>query len=135
MKAVSNPHSLPTRWRAKAVELRQLGAVAQAQALEWCAAELEAAWREWELEALTLQQAADESGYSVDHLGALVRQETIPNAGEKHSPRIRRCDLPRKPGQGSSAEGNGSATPEAVVSVEEIVESVVSRNGGDDGHH
>ena len=32
-------------------------------------------------EVLTLQRAAAESGYSADHLGRLVREGKIPNAG------------------------------------------------------
>ena len=49
-------------------------------------------------EKLTLDKAAEESGYTADHLSRLVRDGTVPNAGEPGSPRIRRADLPRKPG-------------------------------------
>ena len=47
---------------------------------------------------LTLQEAADLSGYSADHLGRLVREGKIPNAGRPKAPRIARRDLPRKTG-------------------------------------
>jgi len=47
-------------------------------------------------ETLNLQQASQESGYSADHLGRLVREGKIPNAGRPNAPRIRRADLPRK---------------------------------------
>jgi hypothetical protein len=47
------------------------------------------------------------SGYSTDHLTALIRKGTLPNAGRKHAPRIRRGDLPRKPRRSQS----GSALP------------------------
>jgi hypothetical protein len=47
-------------------------------------------------ELLNLRQAARESGYSVDHLGRLVREGRISNAGRPRSPRVRRRDLPRK---------------------------------------
>lgn len=47
--------------------------------------------------ALTLTAAAEISGYSTEHLGRLLRQGVIPNAGRKHSPRIRRSDLPMRP--------------------------------------
>lgn len=43
---------------------------------------------------LTLKESADESGYSIDHLGWLVRRGRIPNAGHRHAPRIKREDLP-----------------------------------------
>jgi hypothetical protein len=51
-------------------------------------------------EALNLQEAAEESGFSSDHLGRLVRDGKIPNAGRPNAPRIRRADLPRKPASG-----------------------------------
>jgi hypothetical protein len=47
-------------------------------------------------ELLNLRQASAESGYSPDHLGRLVRDGKIPNAGRPNAPRIRRTDLPRK---------------------------------------
>lgn len=86
------------RWRAKAEDLRHYGAQEAACTLERCADELEDEWRVWLTEPLTLDEAGEESGYSSDHLGHLVREGTIPNAGEPHAPRIRRKDLPRKPG-------------------------------------
>ncbi|MCH7995010.1 MAG: hypothetical protein IIB57_11285, partial [Planctomycetes bacterium] len=46
---------------------------------------------------LTLGEAATRSGYSEGHLGRLVRQRKIPNAGEPRSPRIRVVDLPMRP--------------------------------------
>lgn len=49
-------------------------------------------------ELLSLREAAKESGYSADHLGRQIRAGMIPNAGRRHSPRIRRSDLPRKAG-------------------------------------
>lgn len=46
---------------------------------------------------LSLPQAAARSGYSVEHLGRLVREGKVPNAGRRGAPRIRVADLPRKP--------------------------------------
>lgn len=46
--------------------------------------------------SLSLAEAARRSGYSADHLGRLVRQGKIPNAGRPNAPRIRLSDLPRK---------------------------------------
>lgn len=48
-------------------------------------------------EVLSLAEAAQESGYSVDRLQHLVAEGAIPNAGRKGKPGIRRRDLPRKP--------------------------------------
>lgn len=45
---------------------------------------------------LSLEDAAVRSGYSVEHLGRLVRLGTIANAGRKGAPRIRVEDLPAK---------------------------------------
>lgn len=46
---------------------------------------------------LSLPEAASRSGYSVEHLGRLVREGRLPNAGRRGAPRIRAADLPRKP--------------------------------------
>lgn len=89
---------LAQAWRSHAAELREWGSDASARAIEHCADDLENALRAESTETLTLQQAASESGYSVDHLSRLVRRGGIPNAGRKHAPAIRRADLPRKAG-------------------------------------
>lgn len=47
----------------------------------------------WYTEELTLRQAAEESGFSYS---TLQQMKTL-NVGTAGSPRIRRCDLPRKP--------------------------------------
>ena len=72
------------------------GARRRAVALESCAAELEATLRERDETTLSLTEAARESGYSADHLGRLVRDGRIPNAGRPGAPRIARSHLPRK---------------------------------------
>jgi hypothetical protein len=90
------PAELPPAWRTRADELARF-APAAAEAFRACAAELaEALERDAETQ-LTLQSAAQESGYSEDHLATLIRQGRLRNVGRKHAPRIRRGDLPRKP--------------------------------------
>jgi hypothetical protein len=64
--------------------------------------DLEAAERERWGAALTLQQAARECGYSVDHLSRLIRDGQIPNAGRRNKPLVLRRDLPRKAGLAAS---------------------------------
>lgn len=49
-------------------------------------------------DGVTLQQASSLGGFSVDHLQRLVSKGTIPNVGVKGRPRIRREDVPTKPG-------------------------------------
>jgi len=49
-------------------------------------------------DTVTLAEAALLGGYSVDHLQRIVAAGTIENAGRKGAPRIRRTDVPVKPG-------------------------------------
>ena len=88
---------LPALWRSRAGELRRYGADPQALMAERLADELDAALRRHDDELLTLDQAAQESGYNAESLGRLVRERRIPNAGRPRAPRIRRADLPHKP--------------------------------------
>lgn len=89
--------ALHGRWRQKAELFRQHGHEATARAYELCSTELEEALCAGEDELLDLQEAAKASGYSADHLGRLLREGRIPNAGRRHAPRIRRGDLPKRP--------------------------------------
>ncbi len=89
---------LRMRWHSEAEILRRRGAEKQAAVLKQCACELEQERRLVALEELTLEQAVEESGYSYSALQKMVREGTIPNAGKKCVPRVRRCDLPKKPG-------------------------------------
>ncbi len=88
--------ALAQRWREDATLLRRRGAVAQAATLESCASELEEEGRRSSFEAITLQQAADESRYSYSALQKMVATGRIPNVGGPHRPRVRRGDLPKK---------------------------------------
>ena len=89
-------------WRRRAGTIRQYGGEAPARALEACATELEAALGRRATTFLTLKEAARATGYSAGHLGRLVRDGRIPNAGRPGAPRIAFEDLPRK------ARGAGS---------------------------
>ena len=93
---MSSPTTLPSHWRASAKQLRAYGAEGKATPLVKCADELEQTWREWELEALTLEEAAEESGFSYSSLQKRVASGEIPNIGEPGAPRVQRQDLPRK---------------------------------------
>ena len=89
---------LASRWIDEAASLERWGDSRGAAMLRQCATQLDVAAREREGEALTIAQAGAESRYSADHLRALVASGQITNAGRKGSPRIRRRDLPIKPG-------------------------------------
>ncbi len=114
---------LAESWRVNASILRHWGAPAHAEVLERCAEELEQGLQEFELEPLTLQEAAKESGYSADHLGRLVRQRKLLNVGKANAPRIRRCDFPRKPPRFDKSE---TASHFGAASKEQIARSIVA---------
>jgi hypothetical protein len=116
---------LASVWRRRAADLRHWAA-AEGAAVAWeCAAkELEAALRCDGGELLTLAEAARESGYTVDHLGRDIARGKIPNAGRLHAPRVRRSDLPKKPGA-LSPPGRGLHIGRA-----EIARAVIQRQAG-----
>lgn len=88
--------SLPADWREQAATLRDVGAEPNAKTLEWAAMQLENALRTAADSLLSLQEAAGESGYAVDTLRHKIAANSIPNAGRKHAPLIRRGDLPKR---------------------------------------
>ena len=88
---------LAEKWRSDADRYERDQALVRGDAiLRRVAAELEAAWREWQDDALTLQEATAESGYCRSSLEKKLESGEIRNAGRKHRPRIRRRDLPVK---------------------------------------
>ena len=124
MTGRASVEALPATWRTQAKALRRYGGETPAVALESCAAELEATLRERDETTLSLTEAARESGYSADHLGRLVRDGKIPNAGRPGAPRIARSHLARK----------APAEPPLVnelrprqVSNTQIVQSIIER--------
>ena len=124
------PANLPGQWRTLAKELRRFGAEPQARALESCADELTEALRATDEELLTLRRAAAESGYSVDHVARLLREGKIPNAGEKSRPRVRRKDLPVRPGK--PAEKRDNSTEIGYIPGRLFRDIIQSKYGGDD---
>src|SRR5215212_9098784 len=96
MQDQPTPASLPDHWRALAKQQRRLGADAQARILDFCADDLTASFGRAGDALLSLRSAAQESGYSADHLARLLREGKIPKSGRKAKPLIRRRDLPQK---------------------------------------
>jgi hypothetical protein len=110
---------LPDSFREKAAFLRENASADQAAtAWERAADEVEASLHDHGSEALPLQEAARESGYTPDHLGRLIREGTLSNAGRPNAPRIRRSDLPRKTVSGTTVPPH--------ISREQIVRSVIT---------
>jgi len=94
---VPDPMSvLAIRWREDAAMFRQRGQETLALMTESFASELEAALHEYDQATLTLKEASAESGYSYSALQKLVVGGELQNVGDKHRPRVRRGDLPRK---------------------------------------
>ena len=100
--AMPLPANLPAAFKERAAIVREYAADERGAAIWELAAEVaERAIRQSGLERLTLPQAAEESGYSTDHLRRLIDEGTIPNAsGPDGSKSILRMHLPRKPGHG-----------------------------------
>ena len=88
--------ALINRLRDDAEVLHRYGDARGAQMCRTFADELEGVSRDAGDELVSLQQAADESGYSAEHLGRLIRDGKLQNRGRKGSPLLRRGDLPRK---------------------------------------
>ena len=106
---------LRNRWQEDAAILHRRGAAVHAAAIESCVQDLENEARTFSLESLTLQQAADESGYSYSALEKMVRCSRVPNAGSLGNPRIRRGDLPKKPSSRSESSRGEPDLAELVL--------------------
>ena len=117
---------LPGTWRRQAKALRRYGGETPAIALESCAAELEATLRDRDETTFSLVEAAQESGYSADHLGRLVRDGKIPNAGRPGAPRIARRDLPRK-AHAPAAPPLVETASRRELSNAQIVQSIIAK--------
>ena len=117
---------LADQWKSEAGLLRKYGDDRGAAVCELHSTQVKLAWEKWQAEKLTINQAAQESGYTSGHLGRQVRSGAIPNAGQPNSPRIRRCDLPRKPGH-----ADGRCHPIPVDCREQIARSVADSLKGE----
>jgi hypothetical protein len=90
---------LVDRFRARAESARRY-APGAACAWEDAAQLLEEQLHGRDDELLNLTQAAAESGYSPDSLRRFLNDGLLHDHGGPYRPRIRRADLPRKPGHG-----------------------------------
>lgn len=98
--------ALATTWREQAEQYAADGALVNASViLRRVADELEREYARQQIEPLNIQEAAEESGYSASRLYELVECGKIANAGQKNAPRIRRCDLPKRPGPSNGKVG------------------------------
>ena len=102
---------LPAAWKERAQYLRDFGDPNAARLWDIAVAEIEAALAVERKATLSLTETARGSGYTADHLGALVKQGKITNAGRTGAPRIRRSDLPMKNAGGPSRPTRPGSVP------------------------
>lgn len=119
---------IAARWREEGDHLRtRYNDEPKARLCEVHAEELERALFEAGNESLTLKEAANQTGYSVDHLGRMVREGKIPNTGRKGAPRVLARDLFWKLGL-----PHAMPRPQLVGSSRsQIARSVLSQMGGE----
>ena len=105
---------------------RRLSDPRAAQVLEDACDRLERTVREADLQHLTLAEAARESGYSADQLSRHIREGRLVNVGRKGAPRLRRGDLPRKPGRLTTV----SLRPQLTGPLGQVARPAVDHRGG-----
>ena len=111
--------------RTKAAEWRAFADESRARALEWAADTVENALRSADAEVLPLDEAAERSGYSEEHLARLVRTGRIPDMrkpGSRGRIYIRISDLPTR-------------LPQAHTPSADVHELASRLLGGRKGHH
>src|ERR1700682_5232862 len=115
--------ALIVQWRELAEMLRAEGCPEVAAARERCASELETSLHKCDNEALSVNQAASDSGYSAEYLRRLLRDTPALNAGRAGKPLILRRDLPLK------AAGTLVGSRPKPYDVSADAQSLVSRQG------
>ncbi len=118
---------LISQWRDKAATFRRRGVAVHATLLESCADDIESALRQKHDELLNLTVAARVSGYSREHLGRLLKEGKIPNAGKPNAPKIRRGNLPTK---SAKLRLPKSVLQCSSISKDDVVRSVVTQGKG-----
>jgi predicted DNA-binding transcriptional regulator AlpA len=85
------------RWQHKQMEMERLGVLVPGALLVGQIlhdmAEVQVSYTET---ILRVEEAAQLSGYSAEHIARLIRQGRLPNAGRRGSPRVRLGDLPQR---------------------------------------
>jgi len=97
---------VPT-WRSRAELLRRHGAIEAAETAIVLAEELETVLASEGGELLKLRAAARLSGYSEDYLARLIKRGALRDYGRPHAPRVRRDEVPIKPGHVVTDDGPG----------------------------
>ena len=85
-------------WREDTARFRSWGDEVRAMMLERVMLDIERVIHAAGDETLTVAGASREGGYSERQLRRMLQRGTVHNMGRPNAPRIRRSDLPRKPG-------------------------------------
>ena len=128
MKMSSNPALMKMRekWQARRRESQHFKSrVEMTTVCDAVLRDLDAVLAHREADVLTLPDAARLSGYSIQHLARLIRTRRIENAGRQGAPRIRRHDLPIKPGHLPDSDAPLQIEP---ASKEHVVRSFVTNS-------
>jgi hypothetical protein len=123
------PEAFAEWLRARALSLEAWeGETPIVRTLRRVAQELDASFRRGAIRHVGLAEAAQIGGYSISHLGRLLRENPERNVGTKHRPAFAYRDVPRKPGYQSPQSDHDTAavsllhlepaTPTAHPSVE-----------------
>ena len=116
--------ALSSQWRSRASDLERYSPSA-AQAFRDAADELENALQSGE-GCVSLKEASTLGGYSTDSLQRMVAAGRIQNCGRKGRPRIRRAEVPVKPGYAAFLQGPDGAEH---IDVSAVVASVTHKRG------
>jgi hypothetical protein len=101
--------ALEAYWVEKAVEFRRLSVTVSGEAIALAfVGQLRDAVSKSQDRPVTVREAAQLGGYSEDHVRRLVRDGGLRNVGRRYAPRIRRCDVPCKPGYLPASEIGGT---------------------------
>jgi len=112
--------ALPAHWRSRATELAPY-APAAAQAFRDAADQLDEALQAPD-DSVSISEAASLGGFSIDRLQKLVANGRIANVGRKGKPRIRREDVPVKPGHAAKLR---KLSTRANIKASGVVASVI----------
>lgn len=115
MLNLSRLEDLADRWREESRILRRRGAPGRARLLEEVAKDLEEGLRAWQLEALTLQEAAEEAGISYGGADKRVRRgewKTVSGPGPR---RVRRHQVLGRPRPGPTTDQGEPDVAEKVL--------------------
>jgi len=123
------PHALLNEWRSRAAFFQDHNLNDIASLIQKLAQELEDALDAEADQVFTLTEAAEVSAVSREHLGRLIREGRIPNAGRKGAPRILGQHIPRNVGVALPAPSASDHLPDATAIVRSIEDNL--RSEGD----